>query len=140
MNIEYIARAVIKEDGKILLCHGKENENWFFPGGHIEEGESAPAALAREIKEELGVGSEVCRFVGASENKFTRAGVVSHEINLVFEVSLDENEVVSIEDHIEFAWLTPEEMQNTSILPASLRDAVLVVQKENRPLWASEGF
>lgn len=79
-NIEYIARAIIEEDGKFLLCRGRISprpnhepaNSWFFPGGHIEEGESAPEVLMREIMEELGEESEAKRFLGASENKFVK--------------------------------------------------------------------
>jgi len=139
-TIEYIARAVIESEGKFLLCHAKKDGHWFFPGGHIEEGESAPEALVREVREELGVSGEVRRFIGASENKYGPHGKESNEINLIFEVTLDENGVVSQEDHIEFAWLTRDEMQDANVLPLSLRDAVLAMHEKQKPLWASEGF
>lgn len=140
-NIECIARAVIEEDGKFLLCRGKGLPNWFFPGGHIEEGESAPEALVREIKEELGEDSEVVRFLGASENKYqTKKGDV-HEINLVYEVSLLSNgERVSQEDHLEFEWLIREEFRDAIVFPASLRDAILATHAKENPFWVSEGF
>ncbi len=59
--------AVIEREGRFLACqrpHGKcEGGKWEFPGGKIEEGESAEAALIREIDEELGcaiiVGKEM---------------------------------------------------------------------------------
>lgn len=140
-NIECIARAVIEEDGKFLLCRGKGKGNWFFPGGHIEEGESAPEALMREIQEELGEKSEVKRFLGASENKYqTKDGAV-HEINLVFEVALlSDAGRISQEDHLEFEWLTRDEMSDAIIFPASLRDAVLATHAKEKTLWAGEGF
>lgn len=138
-TIECIVRAVIEEDGKFLLCRGKGNSNWFFPGGHIEEGEGAPQALVREIQEELGEKSEVVRFLGASENKFEKNGG-THEINLVFEVKLlDDGEKMSQEDHLEFAWFTREEMQDAVVFPLSLKNALLTVEKE-KSLWVSEGF
>ncbi len=140
-SVEYIARAIIEKDGKVLLCHGKGKDNWFFPGGHIEEGESAPEALLREIKEEIGAASDVRRFLGASENKFEIDGKVTHEINLIFEVILDEGSShESKEDHIEFAWFTYDELRDTVVFPLSLRDAVLVLHTKGNPLWASEGF
>ncbi|OHA79980.1 MAG: hypothetical protein A2747_02040 [Candidatus Yonathbacteria bacterium RIFCSPHIGHO2_01_FULL_44_41] len=140
-NIECIARAVVEEDGKFLLCRGKGLANWFFPGGHIEEGESAPEALVREIAEELGEESEVMRFLGASENKFhTKNGEV-HEINLVFKVVLlSDGGRVSQEDHLEFAWLTRDELRDAVVFPTSLRDAVLAMSTKESPIWASEGF
>ena len=139
--IECIARGVIEEEGKILLCRGKGNRNFFFPGGHIEEGESAPEALMREIKEELGEESEVKRFIGASENKFvTKKGEV-HEINLVFEVTLlNDSGRVSQEDHLEFAWLTREELRDAIVFPTSLKDAVLALHTKEKPFWVTEGF
>ena len=138
--IEYIVRAVIESEGKFLMCHSKKDGHWFFPGGHIETGESAPEALMREIQEEVGATGEVRRFIGASENKYESNGKVSQEINLVFEVRLDKQEMVSKEDHIEFAWLTPNEIRNAVILPPSLRDAILAYTENKAPLWASEGF
>lgn len=140
-NIECIARAVIREDDKFLLCRGKGLGNWFFPGGHIEEGESAPEALTREIQEELGEESEVKRFLGASENKFNTKDGETHEINLVFEVILlSDGGRVSQEEHLEFAWLTRDELRDAIVLPTSLRDAILATDVIAKPFWVSEGF
>jgi len=142
MNIiECIARAIIEEEGKILLCRGKGNKNYFFPGGHIEDGESAPEALMREIKEELGEESKVKRFIGASENKFEIKGEETHEINLVFEVTLlSDSGRISQENHLEFARLTREELSDVIVFPTSLKDAVLLHHAKGKPFWVSEGF
>lgn len=123
------------------MCRGKGLPNYFFPGGHIEEGESAPTALVREIMEEIGEKAEISGFLGATENKYsTKAGEV-HEINLVFEVSLiDAGVCKSKENHLEFAWLTRDELRDAIIFPATLRDAVLATQSNEHPFWVSEGF
>ena len=138
--IEFIARAIIEEDGKILLCHGLGKPNWFFPGGHIEIGESAPDALLREIEEELGVTGTIIQFLGASENTFELKGEHTQEVNLVFEVTLDEKKrTKSKENHIEFAWFTREEMKDLLVFPITLRDAI-ISNTTTKPLWVSEGF
>ncbi len=53
------AGVLIDGDGCILLQKRPEDRThgglWEFPGGKIEHGESASAALARELAEELGV-------------------------------------------------------------------------------------
>lgn len=141
-NIEYIARAVIRNSDSMLICRGLGNNNWFFPGGHIEEGESAPVALLRELEEELGVTGKVVRFLGASENIFDLKGKQVQEINLVFEVTLDsQGAVKSKEAHLEFAWVTLEELRDLNVFPVSLRDAILATTNELKPLiWTSEGF
>ncbi|MDD3607942.1 MAG: NUDIX domain-containing protein, partial [Candidatus Moranbacteria bacterium] len=54
-NFEICSRAIIIKNRKILLPKPKD-ENWyFFPGGHVEFGEKAEDALRRELKEELDV-------------------------------------------------------------------------------------
>ncbi len=54
-----VAAAVVKKDGRFLLTQrqpGKMFENqWEFPGGKLEAGESPEAALERELTEELGI-------------------------------------------------------------------------------------
>lgn len=52
--------AVLRRDGRALLCHrgcGRRYfpDTWDLPGGHVEPGEHGAAALARELREELGI-------------------------------------------------------------------------------------
>jgi len=56
----HVAAAVIRgKDGQILIakrCDDKHQGGlWEFPGGKVEAGETAQAALARELEEELGI-------------------------------------------------------------------------------------
>jgi 8-oxo-dGTP diphosphatase len=57
--IEVAAAVIQRRDGAFLLAQrpaGKVYAGyWEFPGGKIEPGEAAPAALARELHEELGI-------------------------------------------------------------------------------------
>ena len=56
-DINHIAtriKVVIKNSkDEILICYS--NNNYFFPGGHLEKGESIEECLTREIKEEVGI-------------------------------------------------------------------------------------
>lgn len=52
--------AVLVQKGRVLLVHRNAARawapnTWDAPGGHIEEGESDPQAMARELLEELGL-------------------------------------------------------------------------------------
>src|SRR5882762_8470952 len=52
------ASAAIFRDGAVLLIErakGALKGRWSLPGGHIEPGETARAAVVREVREETGV-------------------------------------------------------------------------------------
>lgn len=57
-TIHVVAAVITRGDG-ILACRRNADREagglWEFPGGKVEAGESAGEALAREIREELGV-------------------------------------------------------------------------------------
>ncbi len=48
------SRAVIVEDGKILLTHELNSGWWLIPGGGLEEGETPEDCVIREVEEETG--------------------------------------------------------------------------------------
>lgn len=60
-NMRTRVRAIIiKDENIILIKRTKKDEIYFvFPGGGVEEGETEKEALVREIKEELGLDTEV---------------------------------------------------------------------------------
>lgn len=56
----HIAAGVLQSaTGDVLICQRPAHKlypgEWEFPGGKVESGEDAPAALARELHEELGI-------------------------------------------------------------------------------------
>ena len=58
-KVTEVAAAVIERPGEFLLAQRPEGKPypgyWEFPGGKIEAGEDARSALARELREELGI-------------------------------------------------------------------------------------
>ena len=47
---------MVLKDGKFLIVRGAAQDYWKNVGGKLEDGETPEQCLAREIKEELGVG------------------------------------------------------------------------------------
>ncbi len=72
-----VVAGVLERDGKILICRRRADQahalKWEFPGGKLETGESPESALARELREELGIeaaiGLEVMRYEFAYPGK-----------------------------------------------------------------------
>lgn len=62
--------AVVLIKNKILLTKRRDIPIWVLPGGKIDEGESADAAVIREIREETSVpckiAKKVCLFTSSS--------------------------------------------------------------------------
>jgi len=65
-----VVAGLIERDGRVLVCRRRADQKhplkWEFPGGKAEAGEDPPAALERELEEELGIrideASEITRF------------------------------------------------------------------------------
>lgn len=57
-----VAAALIDQQGRVLLARRPEGKKmaglWEFPGGKLEAGETPEAALARELREELGLETD----------------------------------------------------------------------------------
>jgi 8-oxo-dGTP pyrophosphatase MutT (NUDIX family) len=49
---------------RLLLTRRADNGQWCLPGGHMEPGESAAEACAREVREETGLEVRVTRLIG----------------------------------------------------------------------------
>jgi 8-oxo-dGTP diphosphatase len=69
-----VVAAVIGRGESILITRRKDDAErgglWEFPGGKVEPGESEPAALVREILEELGCGVLVGPFLARHVHRY----------------------------------------------------------------------
>lgn len=123
-NFHYIVRGVIRDGDYFLLCKQRNGDYTFLLGGHIDSGEGAKVALAREIKEEIGANVTVGDFRGAIENAWDEHS----EISLVFDVEHSLTKEVtpipasSQEEHLAFLWVHQDELKASNLLPTPLVD------------------
>jgi A/G-specific adenine glycosylase len=77
-----VTAAVIRADGVVLLARrpagGLLGGLWEFPGGKVDQDETLPECLRREIAEELGVSVSVGREVGVYRHAYTHFRVTLH--------------------------------------------------------------
>lgn len=101
---------LVAPSGKALLLHRTDGQGWAFPGGGIEDGETAEQAARRELKEETGLdyGGELTVWTRRAKNgvDFTTflgslAGVTDAQTPEEFSPKLNE-------EHDAFAWQEPD--------------------------------
>lgn len=68
MHIVAAGGLVTNSHGQVLLLKSPRYGDWEFPGGQVEEGETIPHALEREVFEETGVVIKVKSLVGIYSN------------------------------------------------------------------------
>ena len=108
-----------RADGQVLFAQrpaGKPYAGyWEFPGGKIEPGESAPAALARELDEELGVR------VTAATPWLTQRHVYPHaHVELRFFRVTGWDGDIHPQEEQQVAWQVPGKYTVAPMLPALL--------------------
>jgi mutator protein MutT len=69
-----VLAAVVEENGRFLVARRLKGTHladmWEFPGGKTEPGETHEACLRRELREELGVDSEVGEEIVTTEHAY----------------------------------------------------------------------
>lgn len=133
--IEFIVRGVAIRDGHVLVCRNVKSGYAYLPGGHIEFGESASVALAREMLEETGLRVEVGSCIAAGECAFVQKAVPRHELNTVFRMKMPASlalpgagnglpAVPSLEAAISFEWVPLTAIDATDLRPAWMKAIV----------------
>ena len=128
-HIEVIARGLWVEGGSVLLCRSVQKGYLYLPGGHVDPGEAASEALAREFVEETGERVRVGGLAAVAEARFSTGKRSHHEVNLVFLVEHWSgsgsdgipHRVESKEPDIAFEWVKLEELGDRDVRPAALK-------------------
>jgi mutator protein MutT len=133
-----VAGLLVADDGRVLISQRRADQKlplqWEFPGGKVEPGEAPAAALARELREELGVTAEVGRIWEVLFHPYPAFDLVM----LVYRCRLAPGEVARAVEVADVVWATPAEVAvgPWPILPA---DQPLVARlcAEGPPRWCA---
>lgn len=107
-----VVGAVLRDAaGRMLAARRERPAGWELPGGKVEPGETEPAALVRELREELGVTVEVGERIGPD------VPIDPNFLLRAWTVALINGEPAALE-HAELRWLAPDELDTVPWLPA----------------------
>lgn len=116
-----VVAAAIERDGCYLAARRTRPAwaagRWEFPGGKVEPGEGDEQALAREIREELGVGIEVIRRVPGEWP--LHDDLVLH----LYVARVIEGDPQALDHHDQLRWVAPAEFDEIEWLESD-REAV----------------
>lgn len=124
-EIRPIVLGLVKKGNKLLVSKGydkvKQQEFYRCLGGGIEFLEKSEDALKREFKEELNIEIKVDKFLGISENIFTFEGKDAHEIALLYDASIKEEDYkekykIIDEEDSEAIWVDINRFKNKELI------------------------
>jgi 8-oxo-dGTP diphosphatase len=136
MRTVIVAAGIVIERGKVLLSRRKQGTHleglWEFPGGKVEAGEDPRVALARELKEELGIDTEVGEVVDVTFHRYEDADKAVLLLFFEAERTATSKQPTAV-DVAEVAWFDASALDPTKFPPAD----VAVLTKVRARLSAS---
>jgi ADP-ribose pyrophosphatase YjhB (NUDIX family) len=109
---------VIDEAGRVLLIQHTYVKGWYLPGGGVDRGEAAEAAVIRELVEEVGiVATSRPRLLSVHNNHARHRG--DHVLYYRIE-SWEQGRATSVGEIHEAQWFHPDELPE-AITPATRR-------------------
>ena len=128
----YRAAAIIVENDCVLLACNEKDDYLYSVGGGVHHGETAAAAVVREVFEETGVRYEIDRLAVIHENFFDEnggslKGLNCHEISFYFLMKprgtqeLNSNSITQgVKEKM--CWIPIRDLGNYKAFPAFLKD------------------
>jgi len=114
-----VAAVIEREDRRLLIGQRRKDDSsplkWEFPGGKVRESEGAEAALARELREELGVTLTKCAEMGRVRHTYAAS---PEELEIRFFGAKVEGKATSL-CFEQIAWVLPKELGDYDFLEAN---------------------
>jgi 8-oxo-dGTP pyrophosphatase MutT (NUDIX family) len=132
LQFDFRVAAIAIYRDHVLLLRVEQYDFWFLPGGHVEMGEHADAALLREMREETGLDVRIDRLVWVVEDLYTLESRRHHELGFYYLVTpppgaaqLDlSKEFYGMEEtgtQLIFRWHRLDALANLNVQPSFLK-------------------
>ncbi|PGR90158.1 (deoxy)nucleoside triphosphate pyrophosphohydrolase [Bacillus thuringiensis] len=118
-KISVVGAVIVNENNEVLCALRSPTMTlpnyWEFPGGKINKGEEPPAALIREIKEELGCTIVVDEKV--EEVKYEYETIVVHLTTYKARILAGKPKAL---EHAELKWMSIKDLKRLKWAPADI--------------------
>ncbi len=108
-NVAAAVCAIVVRKQKLLAAvrkHDPAAGMLDLPGGFVDPGESAEQALARELKEELGLEISDCRYFATCPNEYPCRGLVYRTLDLAFTCTVKGTDnIACADDVVDIRWI-----------------------------------
>jgi 8-oxo-dGTP diphosphatase len=127
-----VVAGLVVEGERVLITQRRADQSlplgWEFPGGKMEPGETPELALARELREEIGVEVTVGRVWEVLSHPYPEFDLLM----LVYPCRIRGGGTATCCEVADLAWVRPDEMDGYDILVAD-RPLVERMQSEGLP-------
>lgn len=126
-----VMAAVVEREGRYMICRrgpGRRLEGvWEFPGGKLEAGETPEQGLARELREELKIETDVGRILDAQlESEFNEFLILYYFVRITAGAP-------ALTEHSEIRYVSPCELMEYEFSTADARVAAKLASGEIVP-------
>ena len=125
--IEVSCAIIVRNAQMLAVQRGPESSHplkWEFPGGKIQDGETAEECIIREIEEELTIGIDLVAQLDAVEFDYG-----TKQIKLIPFVCRIKNGQIALTEHVDKCWINPDNWQS---LDWAAADYELILKNLNR--------
>jgi 8-oxo-dGTP diphosphatase len=120
--ITVVAAVIEREDRRLLIGQRRRHDTsplkWEFPGGKMEPGEEPQMALARELREELGVTLRKCGEIARVLHHYANT---PDQLEIRFFAAEIVEAWVTSQAFEQIAWVLPKELSDYDFLSANAR-------------------
>ena len=127
-NSAAVACLIFDNEGKLLLARRAVEPSkgmLDLPGGFVEPMECAEAAVAREIKEELGVTVTNAEYLGSFPNEYIYSGFSVFTVDMAFVCKVDDlAAIVPADDVSEVEFRFPKDVKKEELCSESMANII----------------
>ena len=140
-KFNYRVCAMMIDNGKILAMHDERSPYYYLPGGRVAMGETAEAAVIREVQEELGITPGIARSLWLIQSFFSEDvdGLNYHEICIYYLMDITSTDLLSRGEVFTskegnrthtFEWLAFERLKDEYFYPLFLKKDIFTLPNE----------